>query len=105
MTKAGRVISTFIALGVFCGSAARADEERLPPKVQAVMFKKIFQFDRELESRDTKVAVVHNDETLGEAEKMVAAFQDLSIDAKLVKVSAAEGRLTEVSVAWFAPGT
>jgi hypothetical protein len=91
--------STVIALSVFSASVARADEERLPPKVQAVMFKKIFQFDRELESRDTKVAVIHTDDSVGEAEKMVAAFQDLSIDAKLVKASSAEARLSEVSVA------
>src|SRR5205823_6332857 len=75
--------------GLFWGATSFADDERLPPKVQAVMFKKIFGFDRELESRDIKVAIVQADDSSAEAERMVAAFQDLSIEAKLVKGSTA----------------
>jgi hypothetical protein len=94
--------AALIALSV--STLARADDERLPAAVQVVMLKKIFQFDRDLETRDAKVAVAATDDAMGEAEKIAAAFQQAHVDARTAKVSALSASLGSFNVVYAMPG-
>jgi hypothetical protein len=101
MEGPARIFATVLLLAA---GLAHADEDRLPAGVQVVMLKKLFQFDRELETREAKVAVAAPDDSTAEADKVSAAFAQVHIDAKTVKASALPGSLGDFNVVYAAPG-
>jgi hypothetical protein len=81
----------------------RADDDRLPATVQAVIFKKVFGFDRDFEGKPPRVLVVHQDD-VGDAEKVVAAFAAVGIDATSMKAAAASASVSSFGVVYFTGG-
>lgn len=74
----------------------------LPPSLQAIMFKKVMDYDRALPKGKRKVLVVYGDDATGAAE-MAQAFRDVEIEAEEAKADAAAGRLNGVVAIYTMP--
>jgi len=65
--------------------------QEVPANLQAALFKKIFSFDKTLQSKGVEVAVIG-----GSGDEIVAAFKDAGINAKTVSGNQVPGGVTVV---------
>jgi len=65
--------------------------QEVPANLQAALFKKIFSFDKTLQSKGVEVAVIG-----GSGDEIVAAFKDAGINAKTISGNQVPGGVTVV---------
>lgn len=82
-----------------------ADEMPLPPDLQAALFKKIFEYDRDLgQSESLVVLVVHDGARFDTAESVVEAFRKTGIASVSLPAGELAGRLEAGSVVYVTDG-
>ncbi len=98
------VIGRMLCLALLvCAGAAYAETPALPPRLQAVLFKKIFHYDRTFARAAARVLVAHTPGGAKRAEELVKAFADVGIQASAVNVEEVAGQLTEGVVLYALP--
>jgi len=98
-------ITLTVAMLLYTASTAYGQQMPVPIELQAELFKRIFSYDRTIDS-DTKihVLIVHSEEDSEKAGQFVSAFQNADIDATPVKVNSV-GQFPEATAVYFLPTT
>lgn len=105
MTKRTKRFGLALAICVGLGSLSTAEEMPLPPDLQAALFKKIFEYDRDLVAAENLVVLVtHNGDRFEMAEVIVEAFREADISAVSVAAADLSGELAESSVVYVTDG-
>ncbi len=85
-------------------SAAFAGGPALPARIQAVLFKKIFHYDRTFARAPVSVLVAHPRGELEQAQELVKAFGDVGITASAVDVDEVGKQLRQGIALYVWPG-
>lgn len=94
--------SLLLAALMLLGAPGVALAQGLPPKVQAVMIKKILLFDRTLGDK-ARLAVVYPDQKSA-ADELVTLFREVGLEATAVKVTELD-KADRFNVVYLLPGT
>jgi hypothetical protein len=81
------------------GVGARAEESRLHPRVQAVLLKKILAYDRTLEGKTARIAVVGHSPSV-----LVEALKSVGLDASAATLAQVEEADPPYSAVYALPG-
>jgi hypothetical protein len=88
-----------LAAILLAGAGARAEESRLHPRVQAVLLKKILAYDRTLEGKTARIAVVGPNPSA-----LVEALKSAGLDASAATLAQVEGANPPYSAVFALPG-
>jgi hypothetical protein len=83
---------------------ANAAESDVPLPLQGALIKKILAYDQTLEGRETKVLVLHSDDTSDDAANVVKAFRAVGLTATSSKASAASSSIDKGTVIYALGG-
>jgi hypothetical protein len=88
-----------LATLLLASTGARA-EERLPPQVQVILFKKIFVYNPSVQSR-LKILVVRSEGASAETDEMARSFLEAGMAVSVSKVSDLPSQLANCSVVYL----
>lgn len=102
-------MSSFVlwALSILAGSAGIADPMPVPVELQAALFKKIFDYDRTLQSQpQVRVLVLYPTpaEEPQTSRDLVAAFDQHGVSATALPANELASRIEEAAVVYLLPG-
>lgn len=87
---------------LFITCSSFAQEMPVPIKLQAALFKKVFEYDLQLNK--PSIIILYNSSTTGIKEELITAFKDAGLTASALREEQLGGALSENTVIYSTPG-